>query len=396
MNRHECKILPIQAIPKSILLIAYDLKAKGGSEGGAGASALRAHLLLGNHVKVLTRFECQPEEFGQSNGKVEIVTLEIPAILKKVVSFFPFKEQFRYILWNIIINFELLKIVTRDYFDYIHHATYSGDWNPCPSLLMRRKKVVWGPIGGAQQIPTRHLTKLGMRGLIRQILYLLVTSQMRKINRYLSSLNHVHVLTVNQSTKAYFEKMCRTTMVNQISFPPNHFLSFKKEHSDHKKDPKIILGVGRLIPLKFWNLLLEAIAELPEIYNLELIGDGPDLHRLQKLARKLNIEKRVRFLGSYDYNATMLKISNAHTVAFPSMKDSSPWVVAEALSLGAHVIAFDVDGVRQLVGKKFSLTSIGVHPSKNLAISILRRQSAGREFNFCICEVANVYSEVFV
>ena len=62
----------------------------------------------------------------------------------------------------------------------------------------------------------------------------------------------------------------------------------------------IVLSVGNLIPIKGHDVLLRAIAaiagEFPELV-LEIIGDGPERHRLESLASQLGIGDRVRFLG---------------------------------------------------------------------------------------------------
>ncbi|KUJ67237.1 glycosyl transferase [Streptomyces albus subsp. albus] len=61
----------------------------------------------------------------------------------------------------------------------------------------------------------------------------------------------------------------------------------------------VIGGVGRLTPGKRHDLLLRAIAEVPDA-KLLLVGDGPERHRLHLLAHALGVSERVRLLGERD------------------------------------------------------------------------------------------------
>lgn len=54
--------------------------------------------------------------------------------------------------------------------------------------------------------------------------------------------------------------------------------------------------VGRLIPLKRVDLLVESLSLLPE-FRLRIIGDGPERPRLAALVRRLGLETRVDFRG---------------------------------------------------------------------------------------------------
>jgi teichuronic acid biosynthesis glycosyltransferase TuaC len=59
----------------------------------------------------------------------------------------------------------------------------------------------------------------------------------------------------------------------------------------------VLLSVGHLVERKGHHLVLEALSRLPE-GTLLIVGDGPERARLVALAKKLQIEDRVRFLGA--------------------------------------------------------------------------------------------------
>jgi glycosyltransferase involved in cell wall biosynthesis len=55
--------------------------------------------------------------------------------------------------------------------------------------------------------------------------------------------------------------------------------------------------VGRLVPEKGGNLLIEAAAALPGMWRLVFCGSGPERERWERLARELDIKERVFFDG---------------------------------------------------------------------------------------------------
>lgn len=65
----------------------------------------------------------------------------------------------------------------------------------------------------------------------------------------------------------------------------------------------VLLSVGRLVPRKGFDLVLQGVAELvaefPDITYL-VAGGGPDEERLRNLSATLGIDSRVRFLGEVD------------------------------------------------------------------------------------------------
>lgn len=107
-----------------------------------------------------------------------------------------------------------------------------------------------------------------------------------------------------------------------------------------------ILFVGRLTFQKNVNVLLDAMKLLPTIFQLTIIGDGPDMNDLQVKADLLPhdvfFELPKRDLGSSYANASVLCI--------PSRWEGFPNVVAESLSRGLPVIGFELcSGIPDLI-----------------------------------------------
>jgi glycosyltransferase involved in cell wall biosynthesis len=111
-----------------------------------------------------------------------------------------------------------------------------------------------------------------------------------------------------------------------------------------------LLCVGRLIPIKGHIVLLRAFAEarrqLPEL-RLDIAGRGPLEPALRALAKELEVDDAIRFLG---YVAPVQRaIENAAIVVVPSMGEGFGMVALEAMERARPVIAADIGGLGELV-----------------------------------------------
>lgn len=83
----------------------------------------------------------------------------------------------------------------------------------------------------------------------------------------------------------------------------------------------VIIFIGRLLPVKKLNLLVEAVALLKQrghCYNMVFIGDGSESDKLKGLTDKLNIKNQVWFYGAcYDEKVNAELIYNADLCVAP-------------------------------------------------------------------------------
>jgi glycosyltransferase involved in cell wall biosynthesis len=108
----------------------------------------------------------------------------------------------------------------------------------------------------------------------------------------------------------------------------------------------LALALGRLHPNKGFDLLLEAFAATREI-DLWIAGDGPLRPRLERLATRLGITERVRFLGWRDDVPALL--AQADLLVCPSLHEPLGNVVIEAWSAALPVVATASDGPAALI-----------------------------------------------
>jgi glycosyltransferase involved in cell wall biosynthesis len=111
-----------------------------------------------------------------------------------------------------------------------------------------------------------------------------------------------------------------------------------------------ILALGSLVPVKRWDRLLSAIAELKRRrldFSVELVGDGPLRASLKLQAQELDISDRLILRGHADNIPRLL--SDASFLAHTSDVEGSPNAIMEAMACGRAVVATDVGDVSLLV-----------------------------------------------
>ena len=129
-----------------------------------------------------------------------------------------------------------------------------------------------------------------------------------------------------------------------------------------------VAAVGRLVPQKGFDVLLEAFARLdaPEV-DLLIAGDGPERRRLEALRERLGLGARVHLLGAVDRATVASLYRGARLVACPSRWEGLPLVCLEAMASGRAVVASRVDGIPDAVGD--GETGLLVPPEDPLALA---------------------------
>ena len=108
-----------------------------------------------------------------------------------------------------------------------------------------------------------------------------------------------------------------------------------------------VVFLGRLVSWKGADMLLEVFAEVKKqtpTAELWIIGDGPELPRLQQQAETLGIRGAVTFHGWTATEECPRLLSQCDVFLYPSVFDCGGAVVLEAMSLGLTVVALNWGG----------------------------------------------------
>lgn len=130
-----------------------------------------------------------------------------------------------------------------------------------------------------------------------------------------------------------------------------------REQAGVPKDGLIISALGRLVPKKGFNVLIEAFAKADTTKNTYLLigGSGPQDTTLRRLAENLGVTDRVIFPGPIAWRDTPNFLNIGDIFVLPSIRDPHgnmdglPTVLLEAMSCGQACIASDIGGVHLVV-----------------------------------------------
>ena len=122
--------------------------------------------------------------------------------------------------------------------------------------------------------------------------------------------------------------------------------------SDLKLEGKqVLVFTGRLVPHKGVDVILRALVELPRSVTLVVVGVGPRLPTLVGLARRLDVDDRVRFCPAVSDEDLPRYLALGDAFVFPSQNrlEGFGLVVAEAMASGLPVVIADMPGVREVI-----------------------------------------------
>jgi glycosyltransferase involved in cell wall biosynthesis len=126
---------------------------------------------------------------------------------------------------------------------------------------------------------------------------------------------------------------------------PEQELDDLKRKFDKKPDDKYLITTSRLVLKNAIDDVVKSLKFFPENIKFIVLGTGPDLKKLQNLAKKIEVEKRIIFLGQINHEEMpkYFKISNIYIR--PSLSEGLGSSFLEAMAAGIPVIATSVGGI---------------------------------------------------
>jgi glycosyltransferase involved in cell wall biosynthesis len=128
-------------------------------------------------------------------------------------------------------------------------------------------------------------------------------------------------------------------------------------------------SVGRLDSQKGFDVLVAALAQLPEVHCV-LIGDGPERDAILAAAQRHGVGDRLTLTGRLDDPAD--RVAELDVFVLPSRFEGFPLVVLEAMLAGVPVVATDVGAVREAVDDGATGLLVGPEDAAGLARAIRR------------------------
>jgi len=116
--------------------------------------------------------------------------------------------------------------------------------------------------------------------------------------------------------------------------------------------PRRVLYLGQLLPRKRVDVLVRALALLPEPVTLEIAGnDGGCERSLRALVRGLGLDARVHFAGLLRGRERLRALAAADAVAYAGRDEAFGLVPLEALLCGTPVVVANDSGCGEVIGR---------------------------------------------
>jgi len=148
-------------------------------------------------------------------------------------------------------------------------------------------------------------------------------------------------IAVSRTVKEYL-RVSENTAESKITVIPNglDFSRIVMRERRQFKDIPVLLAVGRLSRQKGFDVLLKALALVKHEWVLRIAGQGEAEEELKQLAKRLDLESRVEFLGFSDDVPSLIRESDIF--CFPSRWEGQGLAVLEAAASGIPMIVSDL------------------------------------------------------
>ena len=149
-------------------------------------------------------------------------------------------------------------------------------------------------------------------------------------------------LTASSPVLAPWQHKCVVIPFGVEDSPTSDHLSRRADAIRKEERRPILLFVGRLVPYKGVDVLLEAMRDVPAVALL--VGEGPQRAALRRQADTLGVADRVRFLGevSDDELAALYRACDLFVLPSVTRQEAFGVVLLEAMACGKPVISTDL------------------------------------------------------
>lgn len=271
--------------------------------------------------------------------------------------------------------------IKRGEYDVVHRLTPLSP--TLPSKLAKRCKkagvpFVWGPINGGVKWPKAF--NAARRAEREWLSY--IRDAYKLLPGYRATRDNAHTIIVGstatheQVPPRYHDKC---VYIPENAIDPRKFVARRTRSVTHGEPVKLVF-VGRLVPYKGADMLLEAVAELvrEKRVTVTIIGDGPEKPKLEAIIEKEQLADGVTLAGWVEHAELQHTLAEHDVFAFPSIREFGGAVVLEAMAVGLVPVVVDYGGPGELVT-----------PGTGLRVTIGPREKLVADFRQAIEQLAD-------
>jgi glycosyltransferase involved in cell wall biosynthesis len=140
-------------------------------------------------------------------------------------------------------------------------------------------------------------------------------------------------------------------------------------------DSVICTAVGRLVPVKGYDILITAVqkiaSQVPQLHCL-IVGEGECKEELCKQIQRAGLDTRVHLIGYYDRQDAMSILKSSDIFVMSSRYEGTPIALLEAAALGRPILASATGGIPELVQHEEHAILVPPGDSTALAQGLMR------------------------
>ena len=124
------------------------------------------------------------------------------------------------------------------------------------------------------------------------------------------------------------------------------------EAAGEKYGQPVVITIGRLVPWKGIDELIELVPALVEKYpdfKLLVVGDGPENEKLKRLCHEIGAKPHIIFAGKVSHEQSLAFLKSSDVFVLNSRYEGLPHTVIEAMAYKCPVIATNIEGTREVV-----------------------------------------------
>ena len=133
---------------------------------------------------------------------------------------------------------------------------------------------------------------------------------------------------------------------NKITIVPNFVDTGLFRPMAVDKRNRSVISVGRLVPVKRYDLLINACAEIPGC-RLTIVGEGQERQNLENLAEEKNLD--LNLTGNLPNEELPQVIQGQQIFAITSSWEGHPKALVEAMACGMPCLCVDDIGIRNII-----------------------------------------------
>ena len=348
-----------------------------GKDGFTGGESLLGWYLICqiarfNKVCVLTQ-EVDQITLEQTSGSFRSnITFEYIGLPKP----FHFLQKIRgghqlyYYLWQIKAYLVARKLHQSQNFDLFHHVTYANDWAASHTGALLPIPYVRGPGGGAQRTPKVFTELYGFKDRVWEKFRAWGQWLFRRDPFFIVGQNRAKaILACNPEV---FNALPKKWQSKAVMFSVNGIstsdLPVIEDRRGVQKEFRII-SVGKLLPIKGFQLAISTFSVLHSTYNnckLIIVGDGPEMAGLKSMVSDAGLDENVVFTGWIPRSEVLIQMADSDVFLFPGLRDGGGEVVVEAMSMGKPVVCLNLGGPAMHITSEIGFKIDAINPEQSI------------------------------